>query len=248
MKKLFFFLLICSVTFTGYSQEVFQNWEYWNTWTYKPKSDMVDKFEDAAAKKTKKFNASNNNLIVTYKIVTGQDFGTYLRIQPFQKSKDYDKDRSNELKYWSENVIPYVESSGGQKRWVRLPWGDVNTDGNPNKYLTQHSYIIKPGKSGDFRRWLDRIGQISSERRPDLARVVLSIISGGNWQEYVVFNGFDKYEAVLKEYDTSWEEEYNKRFGSNSWDDDRESFQSSVDMLIGHQVQTLELVNSMLPN
>ena len=106
MKKLFFFLLICSVTFTGYSQEVFQNWEYWNTWTYKPKSDMVDKFEDAAAKKTKKFNASNDNLIVTYKIVTGQDFGTYLRIQPFQKSKDYDKDRSNELKYWSENVIP----------------------------------------------------------------------------------------------------------------------------------------------
>ena len=45
----------------------------------------------AQATKTKKFNTSNDNLIVTYKVVTGQNNGTYLRIQPFQKSKDYDK-------------------------------------------------------------------------------------------------------------------------------------------------------------
>ena len=142
----------------------------------------------------------------------------------------------------------YIERSGGQQRWVRMPWGDVNTDGNPKKYITQHSYIIKPGKGRDFRRWLERIGKIMSERRPEMARVVLGIISGGNWQEFVVFNAFNKYEAKLKEFDTSWEEEYNKRFGSNTWDEDRENFQGSIDMLFGHQVQTLELVSSMLPN
>ena len=92
MRKIFLFLLTSLISFSGYSQEVFQNWEYWNTWTYKPKSNMISKFEEAASKKTKKFNTSNDNLIVTYKIVTGQNNGTYLRIQPFQKSKDYDKD------------------------------------------------------------------------------------------------------------------------------------------------------------
>ena len=248
MRKIFLFLLTSLISFSGYSQEVFQNWEYWNTWTYKPKSDMISKFEEAASKKTKKFNTSNDNLIVTYKIVTGQNNGTYLRIQPFQKSKDYDKDKSKELKYWNDNVSEYVERSGGQQRWVRMPWGDVNTDGNPKKYITQHSYIIKPGKGRAFRRWLERIGKIMSERRPEMARVVLGIISGGNWQEFVVFNAFNKYEAKLKEFDTSWEEEYNKRFGSNTWDEDRENFQGSIDMLFGHQVQTLELVSSMLPN
>ena len=248
MRKIFLFLLTSLISFSGYSQEVFQNWEYWNTWTYKPKSDMISKFEEAASKKTKKFNTPNDNLIVTYKIVTGQNNGTYLRIQPFQKSKDYDKDKSKELKYWNDNVSAYVEKSGGQQRWVRMPWGDVNTDGNPKKYITQHSYIIKPGKGRDFRRWLERIGKIMSERRPEMARVVLGIISGGNWQEFVVFNAFNKYEAKLKEFDTSWEEEYNKRFGSNTWDEDRENFQGSIDMLFGHQVQTLELVSSMLPN
>jgi hypothetical protein len=248
MKKLFFILFVYLISYSGYSQEMFQNYEYWNTWTYKPKSNLITKFEEAAAKKTKKFNASNDNLIVTYKIVTGQNNGTYLRVQPFQKSKDYDKDKSKELKYWNDNVSEYVESSGGQQRWARMSWGDVNTDGNPKKYLTQHSYIIKPGKLKDFRRWYERIGKIMSERRPEMARVVLGIISGGNWQEFVVFNGFDKYESKPKEFDTSWKEEYNKRFGANSWDDDREAFQESIEMLFGHQVQTLELISSMLPN
>jgi len=248
MKKITLLLFTLLISFYSFSQEARQNWEYWNTWKYTPKVGMNEQFENAAAKKTKKFNSENDNLIVTYKIVTGQDNGTYLRIQPFQKSKDYDKDKSNELEYWQTNVSEYVGKAGGQQRWVRMPWGDVNTDGTPKKYLTQHSYIIKPGKVQDFRRWQERIGKINSERRPENARVILAIISGGNWQEFIVFNGFDKYESSPKKFDTTWEEEYNKRFGANSWDDDRERSSESIEMLIGHQVQTLELVEAMMPN
>ncbi|MDC1216830.1 MAG: hypothetical protein ACKVJR_07685 [Flavobacteriales bacterium] len=248
MKKNTLLLFVLLISFSSFSQEAFQNWEYWNTWTYTPKAGMIKQFENAAAEKTKKFNSGNDNLIVTYKIVTGLNNGTYLRIQPFQKSKDYDKDKSKELNYWQNNVSEYVAKAEGQQRWARMPWGDVNTDGTPRKYLTQHSYIIKPGKLQDFRRWQERIGEIRSERRPESARVILGIISGGNWQEFVVFNGFDKYERSPKTYDTTWEEEYNKRFGSNSWDSDRENSTESIEMLIGHQVQTLELVESMLPN
>lgn len=247
MKKLLL-LSVFLFTLMGHSQEVWQNAEYWNTWKYTPKADKVSEFEDAAAKKTKMFNTADDNLIVTYKVVTGQNNGTYLRIQPFQKSKDYDKDKSKELKYWQDNVSMYVQRAGGQQRWGRIKWGDINTDGTPKKYLTQHSYIVKPGKFNDFRRWLERIGQISSERRPEFTRVILGIISGGNWQEFVVFNAFDKYDSTLKKYDNTWKEEYNKRFGANSWDDDRENFSASLEMIVGHQVQTLELVESMLPN
>ena len=95
---------------------------------------------------------------------------------------------------------------------------------------------------------MERIGEIISIRRPDHSRVILGIISGGNWQEFVVFNAFDSYQSEIKNYDTTWEEEYNKKFGSNSWEEDRENFSSSIEMIIGHQVETLDLVESMLPN
>ena len=243
-------LLLAVLFFTSsiYSQEIWQEAEYWNTWTYTPKPDMIKEFETAAATKTKKFNTSNDNLIITYKVVTGQNNGTYLRIQPFQKSKDYDKNKTKELKYWNDNVSEYVAKSGGQQRWGRIKWGDINTDGQPRKHLTKHSYIVKPGKTSHFRRWLERIGEIISIRRPDLSRVILGIISGGNWQEFVVFNAFDSYQSEIKDYDTTWEEEYNKKFGSSSWDEDRENFNRSIEMIIGHQVETLDLVESMLPN
>ena len=89
MKKNTLLLFVLLISFSSFSQEAFQNWEYWNTWTYTPKAGMIKQFENAAAEKTKKFNSGNDNLIVTYKIVTGLNNGTYLRIQPFQKSKDY---------------------------------------------------------------------------------------------------------------------------------------------------------------
>ena len=46
---------------------------------------MVDKFEKAAAKKTKMFNSEEGNIILTYKVVTGSGEGQYVRF--FNKSK-----------------------------------------------------------------------------------------------------------------------------------------------------------------
>ena len=248
MKKTFSIFLAFLFSISAFSQEVFQNWEYWNTWTYKPKAEMFQKFEAAAAKKTKIFNSERDNMILTFKVVTGKNTGAYLRIQPWQQSKDYDKDKSKELKYWNDNVSEYADALGGQKRWARMPWGDVNTGEKPSNHLTQHSYIIKPGKLQDFRRWQERLGKISSERRPEHVRVILGMISGGNWQEFVVFRGFDKYQSTPIESDKTWEQDYNKRFGVNTWANDREKFAESIEMLLGHQVQTLELVESMMPN
>ena len=248
MKKTILLLSLALITFSSYSQERWQKAEYWNTWQYTPKPDKVLEFEKAAAEKTKKFNSTENNLIITYKVVTGPNNGAYLRVMPYQKSKDYDRDRSKEAKYWIDNVSVFVQKEGSPQRWGRLKWGDINMEGAPKKYLSQHSYIVKQGKEIHFRRWMERIGAIISERRPESTRVVLGLISGGNWQEYVVFNAFDKYESIRKEYDNTWEEEYNKMFGAKSWDNDIENFNASLEMIVGHQVQTLELVESMLPN
>ena len=52
----------------------------------------------------------------------------------------------------------------------------------------------------------------------------------------------------VKEFDNTWEQEYNKRFGANAWDYDRDAFDESIEMIVGQQVQTLELVESMMPD
>jgi hypothetical protein len=249
MKKLLL-LFVFLVSLNTYSQQLFQNTEYWNTWVYQPKEGMIDAFEKAAAKKTKMFNSSRENAILTFKVVTGPNTGQYLRVMPWQSSKSYDLDRSKELKYWEENVGKYATSIGGAKRWARMKWGDMNSDANqaPSKYVQQTDYIVKPTKWNDFRRWLERIGKIYGERIPEHRRIIVSLVSGGNYNMSTTFIGFDSYARTVKEFDNTWEQEYNKRFGANAWDYDRDAFDESIEMIVGQQVQTLELVESMMPN
>ena len=140
--------LIITLTFfslNAFSQHLFQDSEYWNTWVYKPKAGMTEQFEKSVGKKTKKFNSSKDNTIITFKVVTGANNGQYVRMMPWQSSADYDKDKSEELKYWQENVAEYADAIGGPQRWARMKWGDMNikeSDG-PSKYLHQADFPCK---------------------------------------------------------------------------------------------------------
>ena len=131
-----------------------------------------------------------------------------------------------------------------------MKWGDMNikeSDG-PSKYLHQADFLVKSDKWDDFRRWLERIGKIYGERVPEHRRIILSIVSGGNWNLTTVLIGFDQYGRTPNEFDTTWEKDYNTKFGANAWNYDRTAFSESTEMIVGQQVQSLELVESMLPN
>ena len=58
---------------------------------------------------------------------------------------------------------------GGSQRWARMKWGDMNIkEGEgPAKYLTQTDYLVKSDRWDDFRRWLERIGDIYGKRAPE---------------------------------------------------------------------------------
>ena len=151
MKKIII-IGLCLFSINLFSQNFNQNAEYWNTRIYKPKAEMVNQFEKAAGLKTKKFNTTKENTIVTFKVVTGKNSGQYLRVMPWQTSADYDKDKTKELNYWKENVSKFVDPVGGSQRWARMKWGDMNiVEGqSPSKYLVQTDYIVKPSKWDDF--------------------------------------------------------------------------------------------------
>lgn len=247
MKKITLFTLFLSLSFSVFAQRNAKA-EYWNTWHYQPKGGMIQKFEAAAAAKTKMFNASPNNLIVTYKIMTGDNAGVYERIMPFQTSADYDKDKSEELNYWSSNVSKYCTPKGGQQIWQRLKWADVNVseEANPSKHLMKTVFSVKQDQLDHFYRFIERIGKVQGKFNKDLSSITLRLHSGGNRNLFVRYVGFEKHQREPSGIENTWEEEYDEMFGWNSWTNDIELFDQSLEMW-GRQNEKLRLVESMLP-
>jgi len=248
MKKILLF--ICIVMFSNSYGQRNSDAEYWNTFHYKAKSGMENKFIQSAAKKTKKYNAEQDNFIITYKISTGQNAGVFERIMPFQTSEGYDRDTSAELKYWADNVMPFAELVGGQQIWEREKWADVNVDVTtpPYKHLIKNIYVVKQTHNEYFGRWTQRIGKVMAKRRPDSSRIMLSLVSGGRSNTFVSYVGFNTFKHSNPDFDSSWEEDYNEMFGWETFKADQKAFRESLEMIIGHQRESLELVEELLPN
>tara|TARA_B110000003_G_scaffold122228_1_gene124623 strand:- start:483 stop:944 length:462 start_codon:yes stop_codon:yes gene_type:complete len=127
MKKLLLFTFSILFTLSSFAQD---GPEIWMTYELKAKKGMEEKFEQAAAKKMKKFNNTAESAMYTFNIMDGENQGMYSRVigwkdWDFMNSQD---DRSDELKYWRDNVDPFIEESSGWKVWRRLGW--VSHQGN----------------------------------------------------------------------------------------------------------------------
>ena len=102
-NKLLLFAVLLSTTLT-FSQRN-PNATYMTSFAYEAKDGMMDKFEKAAEKKTKMFNKEEGSIILTYKVLTGNNSGVYERYLVGQSSSSYDLDLS--LIHISEPTRPY---------------------------------------------------------------------------------------------------------------------------------------------
>lgn len=227
-----------------------QNSEYWNSWRYTPNKGMVAEFEAAVAKKMKKFNTTSDTGIMTYKIVTGRNAGTYERVESMKTAKDYDTDRSAEGEYWDKNVSEFVESSSGQMRWVRIKSATRNWDaenpGTPSKFLERTTYDIKPSKRMHFMRFMDRVTQISTARGAKDTQLMFRCISGSNDNMFVVVRGWNNYgdDPRGTNSEKTWEDDYEDAFGWGSWDEDFQNYLDSIEDW-GERTETMVLVPSL---
>ncbi|MBT8393989.1 MAG: hypothetical protein KJN66_03975 [Bacteroidia bacterium] len=247
MKKLLLFTMGLLLSTSIYAQRS-NNAIYWNTWEYTAKEGMKKDFEKAAAKKTAMFNKTPETAIMTYRIITGPDSGTYLRVEANKTAADYDKDRTAEGKYWNENVSKYIAKDNGQQRWQRLKNGsyDPNPDGSPpSKYVSRTFFNVKADKILHFRRALNRIAKVAEKRGWEDTRSLFRLVSGGNRNQFVVAVGFNTYKRPEgPENDTTAEEDYNELYGWGSWDEDWKNFDASLEYW-GEQRDLLQLVPEM---
>ena len=241
-KKLLIILTFCLSTVVFGQRNSKQ--EYWNTWRFTPKTNMVQKFESAVALKTKTFNSTLELGITTYKVITGPNSGTYERVEANKKPADYDMDRSAEGVYWDKNVSKFIAKDQGQKRWQRIKNGSYNFDPEttpPAKYITRTVYDVKADKIMHFRRFMSRITEIMTLREMDVNVLLFRLVSGGSRNQFVRVVGFSNYERMMKSSETTWEEDYNKLFGWGSWSEDIANFDASLEMY-GEKVETLQLM------
>ena len=97
MKNKLILLVVLSVTSLSFSQND-NDATYINTFMYKAKPGMVEKFEKAAAKKTQMYNGIDNPML-TYRVQTGDNAGAYRRYNLNRSIDDYNNDASDEQNY-----------------------------------------------------------------------------------------------------------------------------------------------------
>ena len=247
MKKLIFTLLALVVTFSSFSQRN-PDATYLSAFVYTPKDGMREKFEAAAAKKTQMFNNKEGSYIITYRILSGQNEGSYLRLLIFQNSSNYNNLLSDdEGEYWEKNVAPYVKSASGTQTWELLNWASVGEDGPPPKFLERSIWVTKPGQGDNLARRIYRSGQVLDKiMSGKTLRRSFRLVSGGNPNTWASFRGFDEYPHWGNS-DQTFEEIYNELFGWEQNEHDAEAVNNSL-LDWGRNVISLQRVDSMLPS
>ena len=233
MKKLLVFAFSFLFTLSSFAQD---SPEIWMTYELKAKKGMEEKFEQAAAKKMKKFNNTAESAMYTFNIMDGENQGMYSRVIGW---KDWDfmnskEDRSEELKYWRDNVDPFIEKSTGWKVWRRLGWVSYNwKPENTFKYMFISRRFIKPGKDQDVINFLRRLRMVYEKHNYTGIVGVFRVMSGGNTNEYIICEGFNKY-GEAGDYpdaeDKTEEDLYNEMFGWEAYRKDAGLYNEGLEM------------------
>ena len=158
--------------------------------------------------------------------MTGTSAGAYQRWVVRKDVSYFDQDSSDELKYWNENVDPYIADKSGQRIWQRFigashGWEERN---GPMKYYSQQVMVVKRGKNGDFMTPQRRLAQLFSDIEFTGNRAVFKLVSGGNNQTFMIMSGFNNHDRSNNSSNLpdgkSWEDAYNEKFGENAWSED----------------------------
>ena len=247
MKKLLLFSMALLISASIYAQRN-DNSDYWNTWEYTAKEGMNTQFEEAVAKKTAMYNKTAETAIFTYRIVTGQNQGRYVRVESNQSPEDYDNVDPDMVKYWVDNVGKYIGEIHGQVRWQRLNNGSYNYNpetSSPAKLVKRTTYNVKADKILHFRRFMTRLAKVREKRGVAGSRILFRLVSGGNRNQFVVANTFDTYKrGEGQKNENTFREDYNELFGWGSLEEDSNNFDASLENW-GERVETLELIPEM---
>tara|TARA_B100001093_G_C26695293_1_gene956638 strand:- start:366 stop:1127 length:762 start_codon:yes stop_codon:yes gene_type:complete len=248
MKKYLYFIL-CVAPLLMFAQNG-PNGEYWQLNRWEAKEGMVEKFQEAVSKKTKKFNNTTETAILTFRIVTGPDSGKFMRVIGPKSSDFFDNStNSEEYAYWEKNVMPFVKNQSGNNRTRRFESLSYNWNNSeaPKKYVKFTTVRLNPGEGNEWWNRVSNDAKLKKLHGFSGIRGVFWSVSGGQREIHVV-EPYDSHAESMGEFenkDFDYRDSYNEMFGwrSLSWDDMKSG--TSVRDYAGEIVETLEFIPEM---
>ena len=245
MKKLLVLLIIPFFTFS----QTNSNSEYWQTNKWEAKTGMSTEFESEVAKKTQKFNNTDETSMGTYQLITGPDQGKYMRVMGNRDAASFDMNNTAELAYWNKNVMPYVDNMEGNKIWWRMKGMCQNWDNDlpPARFVKMTTYTIKSDKRTDFFSFWRNNTELQKELGYSGVTGLFMLEAGG--EEYQIlevesYNSHAEGKGDFTNPDVDYIDEYNKMFGWRTHRNDLTAFQASIEKW-GITVETAELKPEM---
>ena len=248
MKKYLLFILSLA-PFLMFAQNN-PNGEYWQLNRWEAKEGMVEKFQEAVSKKTRKFNNTTETAILTFRIVTGPDSGKFMRVIGPKSSDFFDNStNSEEYAYWEKNVMPFVKNQSGNNRTIRIEPLSYNWNNSeaPKNYIKFSTYRFKTENARDWFDFMRNDAKLKKAHGYSGIRGVFYVVSGAQWEIHVV-EPYDSHGTRLGSYDSEdfkYEEEYNKMFGWRAIDNDRTKAGHARRDYGGQVVETLEFRSDM---
>ena len=210
--------------------------------------ENVTKFEAAVAEKTKIYNSKEGQpRYITFKILSGPNAQNYVRMQYAGDIGEFDKVDKVGNDFWFKTTGKLHTSVGNtmlsrNKEASYMP--EENKMVNHRRILI---YKIKPGMEKDFWRYRTRLVKaLDSAGWPNRIST-LNCISGcdGNW--VMVRYHHENFEAEYNENSKMFPvvvEKYDELFGKDSYEDDSQKLQMSVERNMTRHHQRLPQLSS----
>lgn len=215
MKKLLIITsLVCIAALAG-AQETYTMFE---TMYIKPKAEKIKEFHEALAAHNKQYHAEGPSGNFIRFVSIGKHAGSYVWTMGPLTFTDLDSRPADDAhdEDWNK-VMPYIDEISEVEFWRLDPDLSYIPDGyEMSEKIFIRAWDIKPGKSTEFKGFLENVVKVVRENGEDRPWTVYwNMFNTGNGRDVAGVWGFEKW-AAFDEEDT-FVKDYEALHGEGSW-------------------------------
>jgi len=200
--------------------------------TITPKPGMNMDLEKGLKDHNDKFHKRAGYEVYMWQIVSGDDYGSYLRGTGRKNWKDFDNedDPPEDTEHWNKYVTPYVEKSTGQEYWQRYSNLSYNGLGNNSSaaMLNVSMFLVHDGYASEFLSLQAQVKEANEKTKHKSRYGFYRRVNGGDMMEMGIGTSVNNW-ADLESTGMSLKDRINKTHGKNAWDKWIATFQKVVE-------------------
>ncbi|HJN67821.1 MAG: hypothetical protein V1257_08780 [Candidatus Neomarinimicrobiota bacterium] len=200
--------------------------------TITPKPGMNTDLEKGLKDHNDKFHKRAGYEVYTWQIISGDDYGSYLRATGRKNWKDFDNedDPPEDAEHWNKYVTPYVEESTGQEYWKRYSNLSYNglADNSSSEMSNVTFFSIRDGYASEFLELQAQAKEANENTKRKSRYSFYRRVNGGDMMEMGTVTAVNSW-ADMESTGMTFGDRINKVHGKNAWDKWIATFQKVVE-------------------